>query len=152
MKTVIAIMNRSLPLTSDFRLSVVQPPYSPLTIAGIGLGPRRLPAISVWQYRQRGGKRLREPEMHFEVEWRSGEVAELYPYSWHSEYAELDEVAVACLGTEPDGRLLICTDGRMVADQRAFALQWDRELAAQGFEQAYYRAELFTPPSYRAHA
>jgi len=152
MKTVIAILNRSLPLKADFELSVFNPPYSPLFIAGIGFGPHRLPAISIWQYRERGVKKLREPEMHFEVEWRGRDVAELYSYSWHSEYAELDEVAIICDGIEPDGRPILHADIRMVTDHRDFALHWDKKLAAQDFERAHYRAGLFTPPAQNAHA
>ncbi len=152
MKTVIAMLNRSFPLQADFELSVINPPHSPLTVVGIGMGPRGLPAIAVWQYRARGARMLREPEMHFEVEWSRGEVADLYPYSWHSEYAELDEVAVTCEGVELDGRHIVRSDNRMIADHRAFALIWDKELVEKSFEQAYYRFAFLSPPIQNAHA
>ena len=151
MRTVLAILNRSLPLAADFELHIHNAPWPALIVQGIGMGPRGLPAISVSQFRQRGATLLRHPEMRFEAAFLAGEVADLLPFCWRSDYDELEEHSVVRDGAEPDGRPVIHIDEHMLADQRLVARDWDRLLAAQGFEHAYYHA-WFLQPQQQAHA
>ena len=80
MKLVLAILNRSLPLTARFELHVHNHPFPALTIQGIGLGPRGRPTISVFQHRCRDTERLRHPEMRFEVDFLAGSAIDLLPF------------------------------------------------------------------------
>ena len=145
MRTVLAILNRSLPLPARFEFTIHNQPFPALTIRSITSGPRDLPAIAVCQYRASGTRQLRHPEMCFEVDIRSSFAFDLLPFCRRSEYDQLEECSVYCEGFEPDGRRLIRVDQRRLDDQRCVAHDWDRLLASQGFESAYCR-EWHVPP------
>ena len=50
MKTLMGMLNRLQPRELQFHIKIENPPYMPLTIEGIGTGPRNLPAVSVTHY------------------------------------------------------------------------------------------------------
>ena len=135
------------PLAANFGVQVRNPPCPALTVRGIGLGPRGLPAIAVFQHRARGSRQLRHPEMRFEITFVAREATDLLPFCWRSDYDELEEHSVIREGLEPNGQPVIRVDLHRLEDQRSVARDWDRLLLAQGFMQAYYRAWLVPPPS-----
>lgn len=79
MQTLLAILNRSLPLPQLFTLRITNPPYMTLVIEGIGEGPRGLPAISVAHDGEQNGDPMRDPEMCFGVELKDGKLVDLTP-------------------------------------------------------------------------
>ena len=152
MRTVLAILNSLPPSAADFGIQIPNPPYPSLTVRGIGLGPRGLPAVAVFQYRARGARRLRHPEMHFEIAIVAGEAADLLPFCFRSDYDELEERSVIREGLEPNGRPVVRVDESRLDDQRRVARDWDRLLFAQGFMHAYYQTMLLPMPALPAHA
>ena len=74
MKTLIGMLNRLQPRELQFHIKIENPPYMPLTIEGIGTGPRKLPAVSVTHYGEQNGDLMRDPEMCFEMEIQNGGV------------------------------------------------------------------------------
>ena len=152
MRTVLAILNRSLPLSARFEFTIHNSPFPALTIQSNGSGPHGLPAIAVCQYRACGAQQLRHPEMLFEVELRSGSGVDLLPFCWRSDYDQLEEYSIFCEGFEPDGRRVLRVDQRRLDDQRCVARDWDKLLAAQSFEVAYCRQWRVPPLAHPAYA
>ena len=152
MKTVLAILNRSLPLPAKFDLTIHNLPFPALTIRGLDSGPRGLPAIAVCQYRACGAALVRHPEMRFEVAALAREAVDLLPFCRCSDYDQIEECSVVCEGFEPDGRRILRVDRKQLDDQRGLARDWDRLLAAQGFESAYYREWHLPSPLQAAYA
>jgi hypothetical protein len=68
MKTVVSILNSSIPLPAHFHIRIDNPPFMPLVLEGIGAGPRGLPAISVAHYGLQNGDAMRDPKICFEAE------------------------------------------------------------------------------------
>lgn len=143
MKTVIEILNQSMPLPRGFHLHIENAPYMPLDIEGIGSGPRGQRAISVAHYYSQNGDAMRDPEMCFEVGIdEAGQIVELYPYSYICDGLGLAQESVEEDGTDRDGKPVFHTDTAMLRQQIAFALQWDRNLAEQGFLTAFHADPL----------
>ena len=107
---------------------IANPPYMPLTIENIGLGPRGLPALSICHYGEQNGDLMRDPEMCFEIEIEDGLAKEFHPYYFRNDYAGFEQNAVA-----ERGRI----DATMIRSQREFSEVWSRNLLDQGFLLAY---------------
>jgi Domain of unknown function (DUF6908) len=141
MKTVIAILNHALPLPSTFHIQIENAPYMPLTIEGIGTGPRGQAAISVCHYGEQNGDLMRDPEMCFEVETNAeGAVIELYPYYWRNDYIAMEQQSVFFEGTDPSEKRLYRIDRYMMSSHAEIATLWDRNLASQGFDAAFLKS------------
>jgi hypothetical protein len=141
MKTVIAILNSVLPLPATFHIQIANEPYMPLTIEGIGPGPRGQAAISVAHYGKQNGDLMRDPEMCFEIGTNAeGALIELYPYYWRNDYAGVEQQSVVCDGTDPDNKPVYRIRKRQMDEHVDFAVEWDRNLAAQGFDAAFLKS------------
>lgn len=141
MKTVIAILNRALPLPATFHIQIENEPYMPLTIEGIGTGPRGQAAISVTHYGKQNGDLMRDPEMCFEIETNAeGAVIELYPYYWRNDYVGMEQQSVVFDGTDPNNKPLYRIDRFQMNSHLEMAVLWDKNLAAQGFEAVFLKS------------
>ena len=139
MKTVIEILNQSMPLPRGFHLHIENEPYMPLDIEGIGSGPRGQRAISVAHYYSQNGDAMRDPEICFEVGTdQAGQIVELYPYCYINDGLGLFENSVERDGTDREGKPAVHTKEAMLNKQIAFSLLWDRNLAEQGFLKALH--------------
>jgi hypothetical protein len=103
------------------------PPYMRLVIEHIGEGPRGLPSISVAHYYEQNGDLMRDPEMVFEVspdDWNTGEWSLVL---YRQDNLALYQEAVFVHEKRVQVR------SKLVLDFKAFARQWDRNIAQQGF-------------------
>jgi hypothetical protein len=99
MKTLIGMLNRLQPLELQFHIKIENPPYMPLTIEGIGTGPRKLPAVSVTHYGEQNGDLMRDPEMCFEMEIQNGQTTGTI--TWASRSNPLLKASAARTGNSP---------------------------------------------------
>lgn len=139
MKTVITILNSSIPLPAHFHIRIDNPPFMPLVIEGIGAGPRGLPAISVGHYGLQNGDAMRDPEVCFEAEFKDGQIVELYPYCWRNDYLGIEQFAVEQDGRDPTGKKLCRVDHKVIFGLLELATTWDKNLAAQRFDSVFVR-------------
>jgi Domain of unknown function (DUF6908) len=128
MKTVAKIieLHGGLDSLRQKSIRVHNPPYMRLVIEHIGEGPRGMPAISVAHYYEQNGDLMRDPEMVFEV----NQAGEWEPVSYQQDNLNIHQEAVAV----EDGRVVL--HHKLIQDLKAFARQWDRNIAAQGFLKA----------------
>ena len=141
MKTVIAMLNSVLPLPETFHIQIENAPYMPLTIEGIGTGPRGQAAISITHYGSQNGDAMRDPEMCFEVETNAeGALIELYPYYWRNDYLGMEQQSVVFDGYDPNNKPLYRINRHMMTSHLELATLWDRNLAAQGFDKAFLKS------------
>src|ERR1700743_2666220 len=105
-------------------VKIENPPYMPLTVENIGLGPRGLPALSICHYGEQNGDLMRDPEMCFEMEIENGSVKEFHPYYYRNDYVAFEQFVV----NEENRRI----DVKAIQSQREMAQLWDSNLAAQG--------------------
>ena len=110
-------------------VKIENPPYMPLTVENIGLGPRGLPALSICHYGEQNGDLMRDPEMCFELEIEGDRLKEAHPYYFRNDYAEFEQNAI-----DEDTKII---SARMIREQRAFSETWSRNLIEQGFLQAH---------------
>ena len=125
MKTVARIIERfgGLERLRDNPIRLENPPYMRLVIEHIGTGPRGLPAISVAHYYEQNGDLMRDPEMVFEVS----------PDGWEPVSYRQDNLGVYQEAVVVDNGQTILRP-RLIRELKAFARQWDRNLAQQGWK------------------
>ena len=109
-------------------VKIDNPPYMPLIVENIGLGPRGLPALSICHYGEQNGDLMRDSEMCIELEIENGTVIYCRPYYFRNDYAGFEQNAV-----EENQQI----DARMIRRQREFAAIWSNNLIEQGFLFAY---------------
>jgi hypothetical protein len=118
----------------------------PLVIEGIGQGPRGHRAISVAHYYSQNGDAMRDPEMCFEVETDQAEqIVEIYPYYFLNDGLHVEETGVESTGKDLEGNPTFITYAAKLKEQVEFAVEWDTNLNAQGFPEAF--AKLLPEPS-----
>ena len=139
MKTLIGMLNRLQPLELQFHIKIENSPYMPLTIEGIGTGPRNLPAVSVTHYGEQNGDLMRDPEMCFEMEIQNGQTIALMPYYYRNDYMGIEEQSVIEGQRSQDGEQPIRVNLKQIREHGTFARSWDRNLKRQGFEAALQR-------------
>ena len=139
MKTLIGMLNRLQPHELQFHIKIENPPYMPLTIEGIGTGPRSLPAVSVTHYGEQNGDLMRDPEMCFEMEIQNGQTVALMPYYYRNDYMGIEEQSVNEGQHSQDGEQPIRVNLKQIRQHGAFARSWDRNLKRQGFDAALQR-------------
>jgi hypothetical protein len=112
-------------------LRIKNPPYMRLCVEATGTGPNGLPKVSVAHYYEQNGDLVCDPDMEFEVELDGDRLAE-EPGRWHPVSIQHGTglFQLACW-RDAEGRVM--TDRRAVADLRAFARVWDRNIKVQGF-------------------
>jgi hypothetical protein len=146
MKTVIEMLNKATPLPQGFHIRIENAPYMPLVIEGIGQGPRGHRAISVAHYYSQNGDAMRDPEMCFEVETDQAEqIVEIYPYYFLNDGLHVEETGVESTGKDLEGNPTFITYAAKLKEQVEFAVEWDTNLNAQGFPEAF--AKLLPEPS-----
>ena len=125
MKTVARIIERfgGLERLRDNYIRLENPPYMRLVIEHIGTGPRGLPAISVAHYYEQNGDLMRDPEMVFEVS----------PDGWEPVSYRQDNLGVYQEAVVVDNGQTVLRP-RLIRELKAFAGQWDRNLAQQGWK------------------
>lgn len=107
--------------------------YMRLVVEAVGTGPRGLPLVSVAHYFEQNGDLMADPDMVFEV----AADGSMHPISFQQDSLGVYQVAVR---RDDAGRTLVAP--RLLADLRAFARQWDRNLKAQGFFGQKIAAEI----------
>lgn len=132
MQTLLRILERAGGYRPTLYLRIENPPYMALVIEALPEpGPLNLPAISVAHYGEQNGDLMRDPEMCFELVKPPGCGLSLDPYCWRNDY----------VGVEQWSRNLV--HGSYVAilglhsQHERFAAEWDRNLHAQGFAEAF---------------
>jgi hypothetical protein len=114
-------------------LSLENPPYMRLVVEVIG-GPYPNGAyeLSVAHYGEQNGDAMRDPEMTFLVV-PSEQGTTWTPLTFENSYMGAWQVAAT---VTPEGRMTV-RNSRLQRDLRVFANQWDRNIAEQGFVEAY---------------
>jgi hypothetical protein len=139
MNTLIGMLTRLQPREPHFHVKIENPPYMPLTIEGIGTGPRNLPAVSVTHYGEQNGDLMRDPEMCFEMEIQSGQIVALMPYYYRNDYMGIEEQSVTEGQHGQGGEQTVLSHFKQIYQHGKFARAWDRNLKRQGFEAALQR-------------
>ena len=132
MKTILRILE----LVGDYRptlyLKIENPPYMALVIeATPELGPTGLPAISIAHYGEQNGDLMRAPEMCFELS-----KLPLCGLSLSSFYFRNDYLGVEQYSRYRDGENYVFVPD-LCEQHEQFARQWDRNIRAQGFLEAF---------------
>jgi hypothetical protein len=121
MKTLFRILERAGGFRPTLYLKIENPPYMALVIeATPEPGPLNLPSISVAHYGEQNGDLMRDPEMCFELS--KPPLCSLALSAWYSRYR--------------DGENYVFLPG-LYEQHEQFARQWDRNLRAQGFLEAF---------------
>lgn len=112
--------------------------YMPLVVEKLGAkGPRGWPLVSVAHYGEQNGDAMRDPEMVFEWTDHRGPRSEiLAPVYFRNDYMGVEQYAVESVNggyylDEGDKRYAIRR--KLLADLKAFARTWDRNICEQGF-------------------
>ncbi len=128
---------------SNLYKKIMNDPYMPLTIEGIGTGPNGHPAISLCHYFEQNGDLMQDPEMMFEcvmtptVKKVRGEIKtlvqfELFPYAIQQAPVSVYREVYVC---DDQGKVTGIRIG-VKRELQSFASMWDRNLGAQGFVDA----------------
>jgi hypothetical protein len=132
MKTILRILERAGGYRPTLYLKIENPPFMALVIeATPEPGPCGSPAISIAHYGEQNGDLMRDPEMCFELVKQPLDALNLSSFYFRNDY----------LGIEQYSRYLSSEDYIVLQDlyreQEAFARQWDRNIRAQGFLEAF---------------
>ena len=132
MKTILRILERAGGYRPTLYLKIENPPFMALVIeATPEPGPCGSPAISIAHYGEQNGDLMRDPEMLFEMRRKAGTL-ELDAYYWRNDYLGIEEYSS------------LRDNAALKRLHESFARNWDRNLRAQGF------LEAFTQTSTRA--
>jgi hypothetical protein len=131
-KTILSILERAGGYRPTLYLKIENPPYMALVIeATPEPGPTGLSAISIAHYGEQNGDLMRDPEMCFELSKPPLCSLELSAFYYRMDY----------LGVEQHSRYRDGENYVFVPDlhrqHETFARQWDRNLRAQGFLEAF---------------
>ena len=132
MKTILRILERAGGYRPTLYLKIENPPFMALVIeATPEPGPSGLPAISVAHYGKQNGDPMRDPEMCFELVSSQHGALSLSSFYFRNDY----------LGIEQYSRYVSEKDCIVLSDlhreHEQFARQWDRNIHAQGFFEAF---------------
>ena len=132
MKTLLRILERAGGFRPTLYLKIENPPYMALVIeATPEPGPLNLPAISIAHYSEQNGDLMRDPEMCFELS--KPPLCSLALSAW---YYRNDYMGVEQYSRYRDGGNYVFLPG-LYEQHEQFARQWDRNLRAQGFLEAF---------------
>ena len=132
MQTLLRILERAGGYRPTLYLKIENPPYMALVIeATPEPGPLGLPSISVAHYGEQNGDLMRDPEMCFELSKPQLGGLALSAWYYRNDY----------LGIEQYSRYRSAENYVVVSalyvEHEQFARQWDRNLHAQGFLEAF---------------
>jgi hypothetical protein len=133
MKTILRILERAGGYRPTLYLKIENPPFMALVIeATPEPGPCGLPAISIAHYGKQNGDPMRDPEMCFELVKTPLDALSLSSFYFRNDY----------LGIEQYSRYVSETDCIVLSDlhreHEQLARQWDRNIHAQGFLEAFH--------------
>ena len=132
MKTLLRILERAGGYRPALYLKIENPPYMALVIeATPEPGPCGLPSISVAHYGEQNGDLMRDPEMCFELS--KPPLCGLALSAW---YFRNDYMGVEQYSRYRDGENYVCLPS-LYEQHEQFARQWDKNLRAQGFLEAF---------------
>ena len=81
---------------------------------------------------------MRDPEMCFEVETdQEGQIVDLCPYYFLNDGLHVEETAVESTGKDLGDNPTFITHTAKLKAQVEFAVEWDKNLNAQGFGEAF---------------
>ncbi len=135
MNTVLQIIQESGGFQPGKAISIKNEPWMRLAIEVLpewGPGGDRV-VVSVAHYGEQNSDLMRDPEMVFEVVEKDG-VIELWPFYFRNDYVGFEQWS----RYRNESSDLVCLPQR-TRDMEAFAKIWDRNLAAQGFLEAFRR-------------
>lgn len=134
MKTVLQIIQDSGGFQPGQFISIENEPWMRLVIEVLPeSGPDRHTVISVAHYGQQNSDLMRDPEITFEVVDKDGKP-DLWPFYFRNDYVGIEQWS----RYRDESGDLVCLPQR-TRDMEAFAVMWDRNLAAQGFLEAFRR-------------
>jgi hypothetical protein len=132
MKALLRILERAGGFRPTLCLKIENPPYMALVIeATPEPGTLNLPSISVAHYGEQNGDLMRNPEMCFELS--KPPLCALSLSAW---YYRNDYMGVEQYSRYRDGQNYVCVPG-LFEQHETFARQWDKNLRAQGFLEAF---------------
>jgi len=135
MRTIARILAEAGNLPPGFHIHIDNSPWMPLDIEDIEIsGPNFLPSISVAHYGKQNGDAMRDPEMLFEMRREGSEIV-LEPYYWRNDFVGIEQYS----GYRDDEQKLF-TLHNLKQKQEEFASLWDRNLADQGYFEAFLRS------------
>ena len=132
MQTLLEIIRRAGGWNPGLYLKIENAPYMALVIEAIDeSGPGGLPAISVAHYGEQNGDLMSDPEMCFELS--KPPLCSLALSAW---YYRDDYMGVEQYSRYRDGEHYVFLPG-LYQQHEQFARQWDKNLRAQGFLEAF---------------
>jgi hypothetical protein len=134
MNTVLQIIQESGGLQPGKAISIKNEPWMRLAIEVLPeLGPGGNMVVSVAHYGEQNSDLMRDPELVFEVVEKEG-ITELWPFYFRNDYVGVEQWS----RYRNESGDLVCLPQR-TRDMEVFAKIWDRNLAAQGFLDAFRR-------------
>jgi hypothetical protein len=132
MQTILRILERAGGYRPTLYIKIENPPFMALVIEAMPEpGPLHLPAISVAHYGEQNGDLMRDPEMCFELLKPPLCGEEMFSYYYRDDFMGVEQVSRYLNGDyyvfSPD----------LNKQHEAFARQWNRNLRAQGFLEAF---------------
>lgn len=132
MQTILRIVERAGGYRPTLYLKIENPPYMALLIEAMPEpGPLGLPALSVAHYGEQNGDLMRDPEMCFELSKRVANKLSLDPYYWRNDCVAVEQWSRNVVRGQYVALL------RLYGQHERFAAEWDRNLALQGFLEAF---------------
>ena len=135
MQTVLTILRRWGGYRPDLSLRIENPPYLPLILEATDeSGPLGLPVVSVAHYGEQNGDPMRDPEMLFELSRPILSTLRLVPFYWRNDYVAVEQFSRSIVG---DHYVFV---PKLFEQHQNFADEWDKNLRAQGFLEAFDRS------------
>jgi hypothetical protein len=132
MQTILRILERAGGYRPTLYLKIENLPYMALVIEAMPEpGPLGLPALSVAHYGEQNGDLMRDPEMCFELSKPVAHKLTLDPYYWRNDYVAVEQWSRDIVRGQYVALL------RLHSQHEHFAAEWDRNLALQGFLEAF---------------
>lgn len=132
METLLRILERAGGYRPTLYLKIENPPYMALVIeATPEPGPLGLPSISVAHYGEQNGDLMRDPEMCFELAKQQVSNLELSAWYYRNDYLGIEQYS-----RYRDGENYASVPA-LYEQHQQFARQWDGNLRAQGFLDAF---------------
>lgn len=133
MLCVTTILRLAGRLKPGFQIRIENPPWKDLVIRNLQqAGPHGIPAVSVAHYEGQKGTVVVDPEMHFEMETKAGEIV-LRPFYYRNHILEVDRYSAFV----KDGRMVV--NDELQQENEDFADMWDQNLLAQGYAEVFLR-------------
>jgi hypothetical protein len=132
MQTILRILERARGYRPTLYLKIENPPYMALVIeATPEPGPCGAPSISVAHYGEQNGDLMRDPEMCFELTnpLRAGWI--MTPSYFRNDYLGVEQFSRYRKG---ENYVFV---PNLYRQHETFARQWDKNLRAQGFLEAF---------------